>query len=110
MGQFAPNAWGLHDTAGNVWEWVSNCWREEESSARRGSAGGESRGDCGGPHRSGRIVGESARRTSGHRRGAVSGPAIGIGPTDFGLRRVSAGLTVLDSVGVGTALGVGTES
>jgi formylglycine-generating enzyme required for sulfatase activity len=48
VGSFEPNPYGLHDTAGNVWEWVEDCHHDSYAGAPFDGAAwlGTGGGDC----------------------------------------------------------------
>ena len=46
VGSFSPNAFGLHDVHGNVWEWVEDCWHGDYSGAPRDGGAWTIGGDC----------------------------------------------------------------
>ncbi|WP_415923024.1 formylglycine-generating enzyme family protein [Steroidobacter sp.] len=45
VGSFKPNKFGLYDTAGNVWEWVQDCFNETYKGAPTDGSAWET-GDC----------------------------------------------------------------
>lgn len=59
VGSFEPNQFGLHDTLGNVTEWVADCWNpSHEGATKDGSARLEDsprwiEGECRGPMKKG---------------------------------------------------------
>ena len=46
VGKFAPNAFGLYDMAGNVWQWTEDCWNESYHNGPRDEQA-VTAGECG---------------------------------------------------------------
>ena len=84
-GSFEPNAFGLYDMFGNVWEWVDDCWNEayalDQSDARS-----RREGLCGRRVLRGGAANSSPDQldfgyrlgVSGSLSGGATGPLIGI--------------------------------
>jgi formylglycine-generating enzyme required for sulfatase activity len=82
VGSFRPNAFGLHDVHGNVWEWVQDCWNDNYDGAPSdGSA--RTTGNCGHRVVRGGSWGHFPRylRASGRK-----GDPVGVRWNDYGFR------------------------
>lgn len=48
VGSFPPNAFGLYDVHGNVWEWTEDCWSDEYAPDAPANGSPYLRANCGG--------------------------------------------------------------
>lgn len=48
VGRFKPNAFGLYDMHGNVWEWVEDCWNDQYGPSLPADGKPALSGDCAG--------------------------------------------------------------
>jgi formylglycine-generating enzyme required for sulfatase activity len=79
VGQFAPNAFGLHDMLGNVLEWVMDCWNSTYAGA---PVNGPPRldGDCSSLQRGGGWLNEpESVRAATRTRADAGGGSVNLG-------------------------------
>jgi len=80
VGQLEPNAWGLYDVHGNVYEWCDDHWEGEDYAGDEtdpwGSASGMTRMTRGGGYSNHPSLIRSAFREENHDHGA--GPVLGL--------------------------------
>jgi formylglycine-generating enzyme required for sulfatase activity len=79
VGSFEPNAWGLHDMVGNVWEWVQDCYRENFDGAPTDGTAWVSRDCKDHVYRGGSWIGGAGVRAASRERAPVTLRANDIG-------------------------------